>query len=90
MQSNPDMICEVHETVDGYVIYRPDTKEWWCSEFNYGEGMSHSWDYRMCRRKVYSWKWCAIRKAKRLETEEAKSRREHERRRTFVEKKVWR
>lgn len=90
-----DILCEVHQTADGYAIYCPNEDRpgfggyygWWGKE-----GYSWNcpgWGYRYCR-KIYKFKWYAILKAKVLEEEMNAKRREIERRRKFVEKKVWR
>lgn len=91
-----DIICEVHQTADGYSIYCPSKKSdedshycslgaWWGDYYPYGRG----W-HKVFYRKTYTFKCFAIMKAKALEEKMNAARREDERRRNFVEKKVWR
>lgn len=92
MQS-ADIILEVHQTADGYSIYRPDRAGpalgyfgsycWWCWRCVGFWGEKHM-------RKNYRFKWSAVLNAKYLEDKLNKERREDERRSNFVERKVWR
>jgi hypothetical protein len=83
-----DIILEVHQTADGYSIYYPDRKTWWGVSYRYGY-REVDWHNKWLR-KTYEYKWCAVRKAKKLEEKMNAGRREGQRRSTFVEKKVWR
>lgn len=96
MQQPANIICEVHQTVDGYSIYCPSkdirTTDWNGSDCwwgHYCKGSKAGWEPKY-RRKTYRFKWSAVMKAKELEEEMNAERRKAERRRAFVERKVWR
>lgn len=85
---NSDIIYEVHETADGFVVYNPTEDKWWGKE-GYSWSKSGWVNYKFYRTN-YTFKFLAIWKAKSLEEQHNAERRERERRRNFIEKKVWR